>query len=202
MAQRAADDLALIRQLMEEGRRAVVDRGKHFMIWGGVSAVGLAGTYLSVVGWLGVGPQWVWVPLVVVGWVLSAVVGRRDARRLRVQTAGARLLARSWLGTGVVLTLVAASGLFGGVVSHLALPGLVSVVMGGAVLATSELTGEGWLVWAAAGWWAGGGLMLFVPGLYTLGLMAAMVIALMVVPGVVLYDRTRARDTSAEGAGT
>ena len=51
------------------------------------------------------------------------------------------------------------------------------------------LTGEAWLHWVAAGWWIGGGLMLFVPGVYTLLLMTAMSIVLNRVP-----SRGRAAD--------
>lgn len=188
---RAAADLAVIRRMMEESRQEVVDRGKQFVIWGLVSALGLAGTYAAVAGWWAMAPRWTWVVLVVSGWAASMVVGIRDGRGARVRTLGRRLLGAIWLATGVTLTLVAASGLFGGVVSERALPGLMSAVMGGAVLATSQVTGEPWLGWAAVGWWAGALVMLFVPGVYTILVMAAMAVGLMLVPGVVLYARSR-----------
>jgi hypothetical protein len=188
---RAEDDLALIRRLMADSRSVVVDRGKHFMIWGAVSVVGLLATYGAIAGWIAVAPRWTWAGLVVVGWVASFVVGWRDGRSARVRTLAGRLLGGVWLATGVTLTLIAASGLFGGVVPHVALPGVLSAVMGVAVLATSQLTDEGWLAWVAAGWWVGAAVMLFAPGLYALLVMAVMALALMLAPGALLYMRSR-----------
>jgi hypothetical protein len=196
---RAEQDLALIRRLLEDSRSVVVDRGKHFMIWGAVSVVGLLATYGAIVGAVAVAPRWTWTGLVAAGWVASFVVGLRDGRSARVRTLASRLLGGVWLATGVTLTLIAASGLFGGVVPHVALPGVLSAVMGVAVLATSQLTGEGWLAWVAAGWWAGAAVMLFAPGLYTLLVMAVMALALMLVPGAVLYARSRRSDAGPAG---
>jgi hypothetical protein len=191
MGQRAEQDLALIRWLMEESRREVVDRGKHFMIWGLVTTAGLAGTYAALAGWWAVAPRWTWTVLVVAGWVASFGVGLRDGRGARVRTLGRRVLGGIWLSTGVTLTLLGVAGLFGGVVPQPALPGVMSAVMGGAVLSTSVLMGDRWLGWVGAGWWVGALWMLFVPGVHTIPVMALMAVGLMVVPGAVLNARSR-----------
>lgn len=191
MRERAEQDLALIRRLMEESRRDVVDRGRHFLIWGPLSAAGLVMTYLAATGALGVNPVSVWLVVLAIGWTGSFVVGWRDGRRARVRTVGGRLLSGVWISAGGTLTVVALAGMFGPLVDVRALPGLLSVVIALPVLLTALLTGERWLVAVAAGWWSGGAVMLFAPGLYTLLLMAAMALLLMVVPGVVLHARSR-----------
>lgn len=186
-------DLAVIRRLMEESQTAVAEDGRYFLLWGALTAVGLLGTWAAVAGVVALDPRWLWGVLVGAGWIGSFWMGFRSGGRARVRTLGGRLIAVVWIACGITLTLIAAAGLLGGVVPVQALSGLVAVVIAGGFLASAVLTGQRWLGAVAAGWWLGGGVMLFVPGLYTLPLLAAMAIALHVVPGLVLRRQARRR---------
>jgi hypothetical protein len=185
-------DLAVIRRLMEETRREVTDRGAHLLIWGALSACGLLLTWLAATGVLALDPTVAWLVILGVGWALSLGVGYRAGRRARTVTLGRRMLSAVWLVIAVTLTLVALAGMFGEAVSVQALPGLLSAIIAAPLLLTALLTRERWLGWVAGGWWVGGALMLFVPGLYTLPVMAAMAVLLMLIPGGVLWARSRA----------
>lgn len=201
MNERAAQkDLAMIRRLLEDGRREAVDRGKHFIIWGIVPAIGAALTYAHVSGAGVPDPGWVWGGLLVAGWVASLVVGWRDSRGARVHTLARRLLSGVWVSVAVSLTVIALGGMFAAVLDYRALPGVLSVVMAAPVLVTMLLTGERWLGLVAVGWWIGGAVMLFVPGVYTVLLLAAMSLVLLGVPGFVLNTKARERSASERGA--
>lgn len=193
----AREDLELIRRMMEESRREVVDRGKHFLIWGVLPVVGLVATYMNAVEGGEPYAHWVWLGVLVVGWTASMMVGWRDGRTSKVTTPARRILSAVWVSMAIALTLVALAGMFGSLVSTHALPGLMSVMLAPPVLVSSVLTGERWLGLVAAGWWLGGAVMLFVPGLYTLLLMAAMSLLLLAVPGAVLYARSRGNGGAA-----
>lgn len=197
--QRAREDLALIRQIMEDGRNEVVDRGKHFIIWGFVPAVGALETYAYARGAAVPDPTVSWVILLVLGWAASLAVGWRDSRGARVRTLARRLLSGIWVSTAITLTVVALAGMFSRGLSHTALPGVLSAVIAAPVLVTMLLTGERWLGLVAVGWWAGGALMLFAPGMYTLVVMAAMSLLLLAVPGIVLNARARRRAPASNG---
>ncbi|HSH44334.1 MAG TPA: hypothetical protein VK966_00625 [Longimicrobiales bacterium] len=186
---RSEEDLALIRRMMEEGRREVRDRGQHFMIWGLVGAAGCLVTWLIASGVLAVAPQWVWVSLLVVGWGASMLVGWREGRKVRVRTLGRRMLDVIWISSAITLTLIGLAGLFGSLVPAAALSGLIAVTFGAPLAMTAWLTGESWLNGVAGGWWIGGAVMLFVPGSYHLLLLAAMALVLMAGPGIVLRSR-------------
>jgi hypothetical protein len=55
----------------------------------------------------------------------------------------------------------------------------------------------------AVAWWAGSLVMLLRPGVYTIPLMAVMVLALFVAPGLVLWTRARAaRAARPDSAGS
>lgn len=197
--QRAQQDLALIRQLMLDSRREVVDRGKHFIIWGLVPAIGALLTYAYARGATLPHPTLVWGALLVVGWLASFTVGWRDSRQARVSTTARRLLSGLWISAAVSLTLLGVAGMFGGALDHNALPGVLSAVIAAPVLMTMLLTGERWLGLVALGWWAGGALMLFVPGQYTLLVLAVMSFLLLAVPGMVLNAKARQRAQVPDG---
>lgn len=196
---RAHHDLALIRQLMEDSRREVVDRGKHFIIWGLVAAVGALLTYAYADGAAVPDPTLVWGALLVTGWLASFVVGWRDSRRARVSTTASRLLSGVWVSAAVSLTLLGLAGMFGPALDHRALPGVLSAVIAAPVLVTMLLTGERWLGLVAVGWWVGGALMLFASGRHNLLVLAAMAFVLLAVPGIVLNAKARQRVPVSDG---
>jgi hypothetical protein len=197
MDTRATEDLALIRRMMQESRREVVDRGKHFLIWGVIGTVGAILTYARAVEWTALNTGWLWLGLLVVGWTLSTVVARRDAREAPVWSVASRLLAAVWICSAITITLISLAGLFGGGLDYRSLPGLLSIMLGAPVVVTGVLTGEGWLKAVGVGWWIGGALLLFVPGLYTLLVMAGMSLLLLAVPGGVLFSRSRGSSAGA-----
>lgn len=191
MDDRAREDIALVRRMMEESRTVVVDRGKHFMIWGLVPTAGLLFTYARLTGSPGPDPRWIWIGLLIIGWAASLTVGLIDGRRARVGTLPRRLLSVTWIATGISMTMIGLAGLFGPLVGGEAISGLLAAILGAPVFVTAVLTGERWLRWVAIGWWAGGTVMLFSTGPYALLLMAAMMFLLLAVPGAVLFARAR-----------
>lgn len=186
-------DLAMIRQLMEESQRTVDENGKHFLLWGALGTVGLVATWLFVVGRMTLDPRWLWAVILGVGWVGSFWLGVQSGARARVRTAGRRVIAAVWVSCGVTMTLIAGAAMLGRVVALPSLSGLIASVMALGLAMTGVLTGLRWLLGVGVAWWIGAGVMLFVPGPYTLLLLAGMALVLEVVPGLVLYARARER---------
>jgi hypothetical protein len=184
-------DLARIRQLMEESQRTVDENGKHFLLWGALGTVGLVATWVFVVGRSTLDPRWVWAGVLGVGWVASVWLGLRSDARARVRTAGRRVVAAVWVSCAVTMTLIGVAGMAGPVVGMPSLSGLIASVMALGLASTGVLTGLRWLVWVGVAWWVGAAVMLFVPGSYTLLLLAGMTLLLEVVPGALLYARSR-----------
>lgn len=185
----AHDDLAAIRRLMEDSQQVVLDNGKHFILWGVITAVGLVATWLAATGVIGFSSAGMWILILTVGWVGSMVIGIREGRERRVRTLGTRLLTTLWVSCGITLTIVGVAGSLGAAVPVEALSGLMSVILGIGFATTAGVTGMAGLRYLAVLWWLGGAWMLFVPGVYTLLMLASMSIVLQVVPGLALYRR-------------
>lgn len=184
-------DLEAIRRMMEEAQSGAPDSGKHFLLWGAVTAVGLVGTYINLNG----PPEatgWLWGVAIALGWAVAMWVGWREQSRARVQNLMNSVVAGIWIGTSVSVTLVVIGGLYLKAFAASALPGATSLVIGGGFFASSFAYRSAWLRAMAIGWWVGGSAMLAWRGPYTLLLMAGLVVAFDIVPGIVLFRRANA----------
>lgn len=180
----AREDLAMIRRLMSESRRTVDAGGPHYLIWGVLITAALVGTWAHQTGRLATQPVWIWSVAVGLGWILSMIVGIRGGRRAEVRTAGGRIMAGIWVGTGVTLTLAGFLGTGSGTLTGDAMLGLTASLIGSALFASSFVLRPTPYRWLAVGWWAGA-VPLFLwrdPGAQLL--LAGMTVAFMLVPGV------------------
>jgi len=190
-APNAYEDLAMVRRLMEETRELVCEHGKHFIVWGLLMVVALLATYARLIDLAAVPVGWIWAAAMGVGWLFSFWAGRRDAGRARVRTTAGRLLGGIWIGFGITATIIGVLGLYTAAIEPELLGGLMAALLGFGFFASSFVGRQRWLRWLALGWWAGSLAMLLWPGEHTLPLMAALIVALQVVPGVVIHIRGR-----------
>ncbi|HEY1772092.1 MAG TPA: hypothetical protein VGH91_02740 [Gammaproteobacteria bacterium] len=185
------DDLAYIRQVMEQTRRFTQVSGNHLIAWGLLIGAGLvcdgvasSGTPLPLSG--------IWVGLIVLGWIYSLWQGQREARRTAVAGYATRLIGQLWIACGVAMTTAFVLGGWSGAVTGDSTPGLSALFIGIGVFMTGVLSGLNWFRNLALGWWAGA-VMLFVwHGTVALWILAALFILLLSVPGLILNLQARA----------
>lgn len=189
---KAREDLAYIRELMAETRQATYVGGAYFIVWGLAIGLGLLFTWLFVSKTLplpfsGKATMMVtWAVAVGLGGVAMWWWPIRREQRMPVQSAGSRLIGLTWAAVGTSLMIV----FFVGVGAN-SLPGylmnpLSALFIGIGMFMTGTLAGLGWIRNLAFGWWFGGAVMLAAPGLWNLWMMALMLFALYLVPGIVL----------------
>jgi hypothetical protein len=196
-----ADDLAAIRRMMDDAQHATEDNGKYFVAWGALTIAGLVATYVALSRAAPLRALWIaWAALVAVGWLLGLRWGRRDRARARARTVAATLVGDSWSATGICLTILVFAGATSGTIAPLALPGVVGALMGAGTFASASVYRQLPLRAMAVAWWAGALVMLLRPGAYTILLMGALVLALFVGPGLVLWTRARAGPRPADAA--
>lgn len=196
MSHKAQEDLAYIRALMLETRRAASVSGGYFIIWGLAVGLGLALTWLQVAGDLHYQPFLTWVPCLALAMVANVYWVCRDQRQATQGKAG-YLVGMIWAGLGVTQLIVFFAGFGVGALPGAILPAVFSSLIGTGMFLTGVLAGLGWLRNTSLGWWLGSVLMFVWPGENAILLMGALLLLLYVVPGVVLI---RLRDKHAQGA--
>jgi hypothetical protein len=115
---RAREDIAFIRQAIEEGGAYATARSPDMLVWGIAVAVGYIGTYAFVRGWSPLVPRAVWTVCIGLPWLFSL---RKVLRRLVAGGNGrphrgsmAQALGMLWLGCGIFLTTLSIAALWTG----------------------------------------------------------------------------------------
>ena len=187
---KAREEIAFIRRIMEESKRVTRDNGKYYIAWGIIVALGLFATYFAVIfKWRFIG--WLWIILVGVGWLYSFIMGYRDRLKERAETFAGKVLAFTWIGCGIAMTILGFVGSWAGGIKLSALSAVMAAVMGIGYFVSSVVYPHGWLKYFAFGWWLGGIVMFIWPGPHTVLMLGFMVVLFQIVPGLILFMKYR-----------
>lgn len=148
----AHEDLALIRQMMEAGRRRAAFDGSHLIIWGGVLMVAYFLQYLRAYGYVPLDTWMIWLPLIAIGWVLS---WRHDRSRVREDRPNAAVQAytAAWSAVGVTMLLHFFAALAFGTLEPRSITLLACGVIAAAFHVIATATQARMLHLVSAGWW-------------------------------------------------
>ncbi len=193
---RVRDDIALIREAIEEGRRYATASGRGLVVWGIALAAGFIATYAFVRGYQSaLRPAALWPLAIAVPWAywLRRVWGRAQgdapAPSCSPMVVALRML---WLGLGIFLTTLTLAVLWSGEGSADWLSAVAAGAIGTAVFATAWLASLLWLRWVAVAWWIGElALVALRHRPEALLLSAGLMLALLAGPGIALVLRRR-----------
>lgn len=191
---RASEELAFLKRVIQDSRRSVVDNGLSFIVWGVLVTIGVGAIYIERLynGWSWSG--WVWLVAIVSGIIFSILYGRKRSQS-PVQTFAGTLLGRLWTALGISMALVG----FVGSLSHSIHPMAISPLMACFLAVSYYVSGIiydlKWFRNLAFGWWIGAIVMFLWDSPHTLGLYCVLMIALQIVPGILLYRRWKSQTT-------
>jgi hypothetical protein len=154
---RVRDDIAFIREAIEEGRGYAMAGGRDMLVWGVAVAINYFDVYAWLRGWSPLSPRWLWLVAIGLPWLYSLrrVWGRAfDGEPLRPSplVAALRML---WLGLGIFLTTLGCAAASAGAMRYGWFNAVVAGAMGSGFFATAAIAGLPWLRWVAGGWWVG-----------------------------------------------
>jgi hypothetical protein len=191
MTMQPNEELASLRNLVEQTHFSALSNGHYFVIWGLAIAIGVAYSELHFTWNLRLSPSWIWITLIATGWFYTIRTMRRERSRSRTQTQFGRLLASQWISCGMAMTVVFVVGGLAGAIPTRAVAGLTAAFLAIAFKATAELSGVRWLRYVAALWLVSAiGLFLIPPDMRGAGLVVCL-LGLFVLPGMVLRERAR-----------
>jgi hypothetical protein len=192
---RARDDIALIREAIEEGHGYAARCGPGMIVWGIALAAGFIATYAFCRGWSGFSPAGIWPIAIAVPWVYS--LRRLWQRGAGTAPAGGRgpmvvALRMLWFAVGIFLTTLTLAVLWAGDGPADWLSAVAAGAIGAAVFTTAWLAALPWLRWVAAAWWVGEVVIFALRGRpEALLLSAALMLVLLAGPGFALVTRRR-----------
>jgi hypothetical protein len=188
----AHEDIAFIRRTIEQGRQAAGTWSADTLVWGVAIAAGYLGTYAEINGLWSVNARWLWVACILLPWLYS--LRRLGGRLVGVQSSPAcspmtLTLRRLWLGCGIALSILGFTCLAVGARDTWWMNPVVAGVLGLGFFVSSFLCNLAWMRWVAVAWWIGELAMVLWHGAESFLLMAALMLALFALPGLVLMRR-------------
>ncbi|GJQ62536.1 MAG: hypothetical protein SCALA702_15890 [Melioribacteraceae bacterium] len=186
---KALEELQFIKKVIDDSKRTIVDNGMGYIVWGILIVIGLASTYYGVVTQSYFDYGYNWIIVISLGWIYTFIDVRREKKTIPVYTFSAKILGSVWLSTGIALTILGFVPTFTGALHGVYVSPTMSIVLGIPFYLTGVLYDIPLIKYSSVGWWIGGTVMFIYPGLYSLILMAGMMLVLQVLPGIYLYRK-------------
>jgi hypothetical protein len=180
------DDIAFIRQAIEQGRGYAGRHSLDLLIWGVALAVGYVGTYATVSGWWRINPDWLWAACIILPWLYSLRLFRSQPRPPRPPMTQA--LQMLWVGCGIFLSTFSVAVVLAGDMQQGWFSAVAAGTLGIAFFVSSYLCNLPWLRAIAAGWWVAALLLYaFRHHIAVLPLSAVLMLLLLALPGLLLW---------------
>jgi hypothetical protein len=180
------DDIAFIRQAIEQGRGYAGRHSLDLLIWGVALAIGYVGTYATVSGWWRINPDWLWAACIILPWLYSLRLFRTQPRPPRPPMTQA--LQMLWVGCGIFLSTFSVAVVLAGDMQQGWFSAVGAGTLGIAFFVSSYLCNLPWLRAVAAGWWVAALLLYaFRHHIAVLPLSAVLMLLLLALPGLLLW---------------
>ncbi len=195
----AKQELAFIRKVIQDSRRAAVDNGIDYIVWGVLVSLGM---FASIaIDWLrlaNVCYLWLWIAVMGAGWIFSLVRHLRERASERVHTLAGSILSSLWLACGITIMVLI---FVGGPLARQSPSPAIAAVLGIGFLVSGVLLDFVYFKVSAVCWWLGSAAMFYLESPWArpkqlpihvdMLLFAIMMILFQVVPGIILYRRWR-----------
>lgn len=191
--EKAAEDLAFIRQIMDESRSFAEVGGIHFVIWGTVTGVAMLATWaiaIQILPGTAASIWGMWVVAMAVGFGLSFWRGRQE-RGAPVSHPVNRQIGIVWFAIGMPMLLLFFVGQSYELLRPQAIPATAAALLGTGVYLTGTLARIGWLRNLAFVWWVASIGLMLVHGATVFLVYGLLVLALYVLPGIKLSQMAR-----------
>lgn len=193
--QKVIDEIAFIKEIISESRKEkFLDNGIGYIFWGVLVTVGLLLTFFNHFFSYHYNDFWFWVPLITVGWVYNITTRIRKKKKKEVKSSGSRayiggILGSVWISIGIAITILGFVGPISGAFSGNFISAIISAVLGVGYFISGNIYEMNSFKVFAIFWWIGSIVLFLVPGLYSILIMALMIICFQIVPGIIVFKK-------------
>ncbi|MBL8006353.1 MAG: hypothetical protein JNJ56_02390 [Ignavibacteria bacterium] len=195
----AATELSVIKKIMEDSRRINIDNGIHYIFWGVLVSVTLLANYFMVLykvslNYIGL----MWMIIMIAGAVAGSFINKYQERTFRVKTYAGRLLGSLWFASGVSMFTYGFIGIITGAYNAIYCCPIIAVSLGISYYTSGAIQQIRWLQYVAAGWWLGGWALFYMKSVHILLVFAIMMICFQLIPGIVLFNKSKREESALQ----
>ena len=195
-SKQAEIELSVIKQIMLDSRKIVLDNGKQLIFWGVLVTLAILINYLMILYHTeGKYMGYMWLVLMVGGAIVSTILEIKDVKKLKVKTFAGKMLGSLWISSGIAMFMFGFVGTFSGAYSPIFICPIISTVLGVSYFTSGAIQQIKWLQMLALGWWAGAIVMFVFPSIHTLLIYGLMMLLFQTVPGIILYRKWKTIQT-------
>ena len=187
--QTALEDIKFIKRIIDDSKRITIDNGMGYVFWGIIVTIGLLANYIMAVLNIKISFIWIWIVLIGFGWIYTIISYFSRKSKPRVCTYAGKLLRLIWLSCGIAMTLIGFIGVFSGAIDGSYISPILSSILGVGFMLSGFIYDLRWVRNLSIGWWIGATVMFVYPGLHSILVMAFMMLAFQVVPGLIIYNK-------------
>jgi len=189
---KAEEEISVIKQIMEDSRKAVVENGWHYIYWGSIVTAVIIANYLMIVFNISIYAQgMLWFFTMPAAAIVEGVIDRKKEKNENVKTFTGRLINTLWTGAGICMFILGFAGSVSGAYSAVTIFPLISIVLGSAYLISGVIQQVKWLSVISVFWWGGSVVMLLFPGKHSMLIFAGMLVCFQVIPGLILFVQSK-----------
>lgn len=189
---KAEEEISVIKKIMEDSKKAIVDNGWHYIYWGAIVTAALITNYLMVLNRVSVNSQgMLWFISMTGAAILEGIIERRRDKQIKVKTFAGKLLNTLWSASGICMFILGFAGTISGAYNAIMIFPLISIVLGSAYLISGVIQQVKWLSVISLFWWGGALVLLLLPGIHSMLVFAAMIMCFQVTPGVIMFVQSK-----------
>jgi len=195
------EEIAFIKKVMQDSRKIIYTDGKEFIYWGVIVTICLVHTYVAAV-FHDSNPMLrialFWSIMILLGWIGNYFIIRKRYKSSNIRSLAGNILGKIWLANGIGMMLVGFIGGFSGAIHGVFISPLMSSFLGGSYFISGAIYGKKMISYLAFLWWLGAIIMFIFPGVYSILMMAMMMILFQIVPGIILYRNSKLEFSKTE----
>lgn len=189
---KAEEEISVIKTIMEDSRKAVVENGWHYIYWGSIVTAAIIVNCLMVLYDISKYAQGLlWFSSMPAAAIVEGIIERKKEKHTKVKTFAGRLINSLWTGAGLCMFILGFAGSVSGAYSANMIFPLISIVLGSAYLISGVIQQVKWLSAVSVFWWLGAVILLLLPGMHSMLVFAGMLVCFQIVPGVLLYVKSK-----------
>ncbi len=185
-------ELSVIKKIMEDSRKNNIDNGKHYLFWGILVTLALLGNYIMLLtktsgNYIGL----MWLVLMVSGWIVDVIMGRRENRSRKVHTYAGNILGSLWFASGISMFIFGFLGPITGAYNPVFICPILCTSLGVSYFTSGAIQQIGWLRNISIGWWTGAAVMYIFPSVHSLLIFSVMMVGFQIIPGIILNKKSK-----------
>jgi hypothetical protein len=189
---KAEEEISVIKKIMEDSKKAIVDNGWHYIYWGSIVTAALITNYLMVVYNISMNSQgMLWFISMTSAAILEGIIERKREKHAKVKTFAGRLLNTLWSGSGICMFILGFAGTLSGAYNAIMIFPLISIILGSAYLISGVIQQVKLLSALCFFWWAGAVVLILMPGIHSMLIFAAMIVCFQIIPGLVMFAKSK-----------